>query len=49
MQLVDVYKRQVFALAARPGSGKTDFALNLALRMGKRGAKMCISDRGLGE
>lgn len=30
----------VFALAARPGSGKTDFALNLALRMGKRGAKV---------
>ena len=33
-------RSSVFALAARPGGGKTDFALNLALRMGKRGARV---------
>lgn len=30
----------VFGLAARPGCGKTDFAINLALRMGKRGSRV---------
>lgn len=30
----------VFILAARPGCGKTDFALNLALRMGKQGRRV---------
>lgn len=30
----------VFTLAARPGGGKTDFAVNLALRMARGGAKV---------
>jgi len=30
----------VFGLAARPGCGKTDLAINLALKMGKRGARV---------
>lgn len=30
----------VFTLAARPGGGKTDFAVNLALRMARSGAKV---------
>lgn len=30
----------VFTLAARPGGGKTDFAINLALRLAKRGARV---------
>lgn len=30
----------MFTLAARPGGGKTDFALNLALRLAKRGVKV---------
>ncbi len=30
----------VFVIGARPGCGKTDFAVNLALRMGKQGKKV---------
>lgn len=33
-------RKSVFALSARSGGGKTDYALNLALRMGKRGYKV---------
>ncbi|MGI6096420.1 MAG: replicative DNA helicase [Lachnospiraceae bacterium] len=35
-----ILRSSVCALAARPGWGKTDFAVNLSLRMAKRGAKV---------